>query len=131
MTRFPIETSAREQLVDITADVERIVGEGGVREGVAHVFCVHTTAGVTINENADPDVVHDLISALSALAPAYGEWRHAEGNSDAHVKASLVGASASVPVSDGGLVLGRWQALYFCEFDGPRSRSVVVTVTPC
>lgn len=125
--RIAIETTAREHLVDITGRVAKAVEESGVREGIVHVFSTHTTAGVTINENADPDVARDLVSGLAALAPADHGWRHAEGNSDAHVKAMLVGTSATVPVSDGRLVLGTWQAVYFCEFDGPRTRKLLVT----
>ncbi len=95
---------------------------------MCHVFVPHTTAGVTINEVADPDVRRDLVTALEVLVPDHGQFRHVEGNSPAHVKATLVGSSVTVPVSSGRLVLGTWQGLYFCEFDGPRSRKVHVTV---
>jgi secondary thiamine-phosphate synthase enzyme len=123
-----VRTDRREQLVDITRDVATAVAASGVACGIAHVFCTHTTAGLTINENADPDVARDLLAGLGRLAPRSGGWKHAEGNSDAHLKATLVGAGAVVPIDDGRLLLGRWQAIYLCEFDGPRSRSVSVTV---
>jgi secondary thiamine-phosphate synthase enzyme len=126
--RIEIRTERREQLVDITARVADAVSEARVGEGIAHVFSSHTTAGITINENADPDVLHDLLAGLERIAPRHSGWRHAEGNSDAHVKATLVGPAVTVPVSEGRLALGTWQAIYFCEFDGPRTRFVVVSV---
>lgn len=127
MTRIDVRTERREQLVDVTARVAEAVRESGVREGWALAFCPHTTAGVTINENADPDVVTDVLAALGRLVPRDAGYRHAEGNSDGHVKASLVGSSVTVPISEGRLVLGTWQAVYFCEFDGPRGRKLLVT----
>lgn len=105
-----------------------MVTDSGVTEGFAVVFAAHTTAAITINENADPDVVRDLLAGLAKLAPEHAGWRHAEGNSDAHLKASLVGPSVTIPVEGGRLVLGTWQGVYFCEFDGPRQRRCVVTV---
>jgi secondary thiamine-phosphate synthase enzyme len=128
MTTIEVRTDAREQFVDITDRVAEAVTETRVVTGIAHVFSKHTTAGVTINENADPDVVSDLLSGLGMSAPRHAGWRHTEGNSDAHLKATLVGAGVTVPVSGGRLVLGTWQAVYFCEFDGPRTRHFVVTV---
>jgi secondary thiamine-phosphate synthase enzyme len=128
MTRLTITTDRREQMVDITADVARVVADSGPGEGVVHVFSEHTTAGVTVNENADPDVRADLLEGLRRLAPRGAGWLHGEGNSDAHLKSTLVGASATLPFSGGRLALGTWQALYFCEFDGPRTRTVLVTV---
>ena len=128
MTRLTIRTDRREQMVDITSEVARVVAKSGTGEGVVHVFCTHTTAGITINENADPDVTADLLDGLSRLAPRDAGWLHREGNSDAHLKSALVGASATVPVSDGRMALGTWQAVYFCEFDGPRTRNVLVSV---
>jgi secondary thiamine-phosphate synthase enzyme len=98
-----------------------------VSDGLCHVFVPHTTAGVTISENADPDVTRDVMAVLERLVPRSGDYRHVEGNSDAHVKASLLGASALVPIAAGRLVLGTWQAVYFCEFDGPRHRRCIVT----
>jgi len=129
MERFPVETRRRVELVDITEQVERAVRASGVEEGVAHVFALHTTAGITINENADPTVVQDLLAALERAVPDEAAYRHGEGNSPAHVKSSLMGCGASVPVEGGRLVLGTWQAIYFCEFDGPRHRQVAVQVT--
>lgn len=125
--RFTIHTTRREELVDITAQVAEQVRTLGMADGAVLVFCPHTTAGVTLNENWDPDVRADLIAALERLVPRDGGWRHAEGNSDGHVKASLVGSSATVPVQDGQLVLGTWQGVYLAEFDGPRTRTVDVT----
>jgi secondary thiamine-phosphate synthase enzyme len=116
-------------MVDITDPVGAAVREAGVRNGDVLVFCPHTTAAITINENADPSVVHDLLLALDEIVPRSNAcFRHDEGNSDAHCKSSLVGCSAQVLIKDGSLVLGTWQAVYFCEFDGPRSRRVIVQV---
>ena len=130
MSTFSVRTGAREELVDVTGEVAAAVREGGVREGVCHVYVSHTTAGVTINENADPSVRRDLLTTLRRLVPLSGDYTHAEGNSDAHVKASLMGSSAWVPVTGGKLALGTWQGVFFCEFDGPRTRRVRVTVVP-
>lgn len=116
-------------MVDITSQVTAAVTDSGIDEGVATVFVPHTTAGVTINENADPDVVSDVLAALDVAVPwRQGFYRHNEGNSAAHVKSSMMGCSAAVLVRDGRLVLGTWQAIYFCEFDGPRSRKAIVAV---
>jgi secondary thiamine-phosphate synthase enzyme len=116
-------------MVDVTRQVEAAVREAGIRNGEAIVFCPHTTAAITINENADPDVVHDVLLALDEMVPRSNPgFRHSEGNSDAHTKSSLVGCSAQILLKDGTLVLGTWQAVYFCEFDGPRSRRVIVQV---
>lgn len=128
MTRVQLHTQVREELVDVTSRVADLVRESGVREGWVLVYCPHTTAGITINENADPDVAIDLLEGMRRLAPRDAGWRHVEGNSDGHLKASLVGSSVTVPVADGRLALGTWQAVYFCEFDGPRSRNVLVSV---
>jgi secondary thiamine-phosphate synthase enzyme len=128
--RFNISTRARTQLVDITDRVEAAVRESKARSAVAHVFATHTTAGITINENADPSVVADLLAALERMAPDDALYHHSEGNSPAHVKASLVGFCQTVPVEDGKLVLGTWQGIYLCEFDGPRTRQVVVKIQP-
>jgi secondary thiamine-phosphate synthase enzyme len=127
MTRIDIRTSRRDEMVDVTARVAEAVRSDGVAEGLAVVFCPHTTAGVTINENADPDVVTDVLETLRGLVPRDAGYRHVEGNSDGHVKASLVGSSVTIPVAEGRLVLGTWQGVYFCEFDGPRSRKLLVT----
>jgi len=127
---FTVSTRAHAQLVDITAQVQAVVRGSGVRSGVAHVFVPHTTAGITINENADPSVVADLIAALERAVPEDAAYRHAEGNSPAHVKASLMGFCQTVLVEQGELILGTWQGIYLCEFDGPRTRRVIVKVQP-
>ncbi len=126
---FTVQTRKHDQMVDITDKVAAIVEASKVRAGTVTVFVPHTTAAVTINENADPDVVHDVLRALDEVAPWHQAfYRHGEGNSAAHVKSSLMGCSASVLVGDGRLLLGRWQSLWFCEFDGPRGRRVIVRV---
>ena len=116
-----------EGFIDITRKVAEIVHRSQVRQGICQVFVPHTTAGVTINENADPDVVHDLLAALNTMAPAL-RYRHGEGNSPAHLKSLLTGSSVMVPVEDGALRLGTWQGIYFCEYDGPRQRRVQVQI---
>ena len=126
--RIEVRTSARSQFMDITSEVREAVKSSGVTDGVCTVFVPHTTAGVTINENADPDVTRDMIDTLNRLVPQDGAYRHAEGNSDAHLKASMMGFSVTVFVENGKLVLGTWQGIYFCEFDGPRNRHVLVRV---
>lgn len=127
-TKIEVPTGTRVQLIDVTRQVAGQLSASKVRNGMCHVYVPHTTAGVTINENADPDVVTDLIDGLERIVPAQGDYRHAEGNSDAHIKASLVGFSCMVPVIDGRLALGTWQGIYFCEFDGPRARKMIVGV---
>ena len=126
MQEFSIRTDAREQFVDISARVQESVTASGLDEGAVVAYCPHTTAGITINENADPDVTRDMIQVLAGLVPCDGGYRHCEGNSDAHVKASMMGPSVTIPVTGGRLALGTWQGIYFCEFDGPRSRRVLV-----
>ncbi len=128
MEFIDIDTTEREQMVDVTREVAGAVTASGIREGMAVVQTMHTTAGMTVNENADPDVAADFISGLRAIVPRAGAWRHAEGNSDAHLKATLVGPSITLGVSGGDLVLGTWQGVYFCEFDGPRSRRIGISV---
>jgi secondary thiamine-phosphate synthase enzyme len=126
---FQVSTHGRTEMVDITGQVDAIVRETGIRNGNVIVYCPHTTAAITINENADPDVVHDVLLALDEIVPRSNPgFRHSEGNSDAHCKSSLVGCSEQVLIQDGRLTLGTWQAVYFCEFDGPRSRRVIVQV---
>jgi len=122
-----IPTSMRTQFVDITDGVQKAARDLKVTNGVITVFVPHTTGGVTINENADPDVVTDMIAALERVVPWAAGYRHAEGNAAAHVKASMMGSSARIIVADGALQLGTWQAVYFCEFDGPRTRTVWVS----
>jgi secondary thiamine-phosphate synthase enzyme len=128
MQRFAIQTTEREQMLDITGLVQQAVTEAAVATGLAVCFVPHTTAAVTINENADPDVVRDILYKLHKDIPPQDDYRHAEGNSDAHLKASLVGASEQILVEDDRLVLGHWQGIYFCEFDGPRTRQLIVKV---
>ncbi|NMA25600.1 MAG: YjbQ family protein [Clostridiales bacterium] len=126
--RHKIQTTLSQQFIDITCTVADEVKNSRVRDGIAVVYVPHTTAGVTINENADPDVVRDMISALDKTYPEHGEYRHLEGNSHAHIKASLMGASCNVIIREGKLLLGTWQGIYFCEFDGPRNREFLVKI---
>lgn len=126
MRAFTVSSRSRTQFIDITAEVRAAAKELEIADGLVTVFVPHTTAGVTINENADPDVVADMQAALDRLVPWTADYRHGEGNSAAHIKASLMGSSVQVPVTGGRLQLGTWQSVYFCEFDGPRSRKVWV-----
>lgn len=130
MITLNVRTSAATELQDITAMVQRAVDETGVHEGVCLLFVPHTTAAVTLNENWDPDVRRDILITVNDLAPPDPRHRHDEGNSPAHIKASLIGVSALVPVSAGRLQLGSWQGIFFAEFDGPRNRRVWVAVLP-
>ncbi len=124
--QFTIKTSKRNEFIDITAQAQTLVGD--VSEGVVTVFAPHTTTGITINENADPDVPRDILKKLGELIPQRDNYSHMEGNSDAHIKASLFGSSVRVIVKDGQLLLGTWQSIFFCEFDGPRTRTFYVQV---
>jgi secondary thiamine-phosphate synthase enzyme len=128
MQTLRIRSSQRVELIDVTHEVTEVVRGSGVAEGFCLVYVPHTTAAVTINENADPSVVRDVIRKLSELVPQDDAYSHSEGNSDAHVKSTLVGCSTVIPVQGGRLVLGTWQAIYFCEFDGPRQRQLVVLI---
>ncbi len=128
MLSLSIRTHAHTQFVDITQKVQSAVSELAIEGGVITVFVPHTTAGVTVNENADPDVTADIIAALDRAVPWQAEYRHCEGNAAAHVKASLMGSSVQIPVEEGRLQLGTWQAIYFCEFDGPRTRKVMLRI---
>ena len=131
LERIAVSTTSREEFVDITGQVQKIVRKSGCSEGLCVVYVPHTTAGVTVNENADPSVSRDIIAMLSRLIPRNDpDYRHAEGNSDSHIKSTLVGFSHVIPISDSGLTLGTWQGIFFCEFDGPRRRSVLVQVLP-
>ncbi|MFA4884687.1 MAG: secondary thiamine-phosphate synthase enzyme YjbQ [Desulfotomaculaceae bacterium] len=123
-----VQTQERNHLVDITAEVERIVSQSGVKEGTVRIFTPHTTAGLTINENADPTVVEDMLMELKKIVPLNDGYRHLEGNSAAHIKSSLFGVSLSVFITGGRLLLGTWQGIYFSEFDGPRQRKVLVKI---
>jgi secondary thiamine-phosphate synthase enzyme len=126
METLSIQTHCRNEFIDITSLVRQSVQRAGVTSGIAVVYCPHTTAAITINENADPDLVHDMLLWLERAVPQQQGFRHGEGNSDSHIKASLVVSSVMVMVEKGDLVLGRWQGVYFCEFDGPRRRTVHV-----
>jgi secondary thiamine-phosphate synthase enzyme len=128
MKQFSVKTNARFEMVDITRRVGAVVRESKVTSGVCHVFVPHTTAAGTINENADPSVPRDILAELDKVIPLNDNYRHMEGNAAAHIKASLVGPSETVFVDNGELVLGTWQSLFFCEFDGPRTRRVLVEV---
>jgi secondary thiamine-phosphate synthase enzyme len=130
MQTLTVKTDRRTQLVDVTTQVQKLVAASGVENGICYLYVPHTTAAITINEHADPDVARDVEGALDRLIPKNGPYRHSEGNSDSHVKAVLVGASQSVFVQGGKLVLGRWQGIFFCEFDGPRERRLEVKVVP-
>jgi secondary thiamine-phosphate synthase enzyme len=119
-----VKTSRRTEWVNITSEVSRLASASGISSGICHIYVPHTTAGVTINEGYDPDVASDMEAAFDRLIPRSAGYVHAEGNSDSHIKASLVGSSQSVWIDGGRLRLGRWQAIFFCEFDGPRSREI-------
>jgi secondary thiamine-phosphate synthase enzyme len=126
---FHISSKNRNQMIDITSQVDSVVEQSGITNGDAIVYCPHTTAAITINENADPSVPHDILLTLSELIPQHQPgYRHSEGNSDAHCKSSIIGCSKQVLIEDGKLNLGTWQGIFFCEFDGPRSRTFFVQV---
>ena len=126
--KFEVRTSKHTQMLDITREVQRAVTESGVRDGICTVFIPHTTAAVTINENADPDVVRDFTMELGKIVPWEDGYHHMEGNSAAHLKSSMIGFSEQIIIEDGRLLLGVWQGIYFCEFDGPRSRKCYVKI---
>lgn len=130
MRVIKVRSREREELVEFTGQVQDELKESGAREGICFLYVQHTTAGLTVNENADPDVPGDMLHLLRTLIPQHGMgFRHGEENSDAHIKASLVGSSVSVPFKDGKLLLGRWQGIFLCEFDGGRERQVIMMVT--
>ncbi|TAL16680.1 YjbQ family protein [bacterium] len=128
MKTFTLGTNTRQCFIDVTQNVSGIVGESGVSEGICVVYAPHTTGGLAINENEDPNVSRDILEFLKDMIPAGFAFRHSEGNSDAHVMATLIGSSVTVPITGGRLALGTWQGIYFVEFDGPRSRRCNVTV---
>ena len=128
LERLSLSTHSRTELIDITTHVENIVKQTRVKEGTCRIFVPHTTAGIIINEGADPSVRRDIINQLDKMVPWSGDYQHGEGNSPAHIKTSLVGSSETIFVENGRLVLGTWQSIYFCEFDGPRHRQVIVKV---
>jgi len=128
LKEITIKTNTQTQILDITAQVQKVVGESGIEEGLCCVFVPHTTAGVTINENADPSVKQDIVMELNKVIPFNDNYSHSEGNSAAHIKASIIGSSVNVPVKDNNLLLGTWQGICFCEFDGPRRRHFYVKI---
>jgi secondary thiamine-phosphate synthase enzyme len=129
MKEIRVSTRGRTELVDITGEVQKVVADSGVRDGMCHVYVPHTTAGVTINENADPSVREDILMELNKVVPFQDNYKHLEGNAAAHIKATIVGASETILVEGGRLLLGTWQGIFFCEFDGPRSRRVLVKIS--
>jgi len=128
--RLSVRTRSKVEFQNITRAVQEVVDSSRIENGVCYVFVPHTTAAVTLNEQADPSVVEDIAEQLESIVPQHGNYHHSEGNSPAHIKASLFGSSEMVLVDDGRLVLGTWQGIFFCEFDGPRSRSVLVKILP-
>ena len=130
MNQFTVRTDSQFEMIDITGEIRAILKKSGMKNGVCHLFVPHTTAAVTINENADPDVPKDILAELDKVVPLHDGYRHMEGNAAAHIKASLFGASETLLVDGGSLVLGTWQSVFFCEFDGPRTRKVLVECVP-
>ena len=128
--KVDIKTKSRVDFQDITLRVRDIVGASGVQSGVCYIFVPHTTAGITVNEHADPSVVEDIAAQLETMVPQKGSYRHLEGNSPAHIKASLIGDSEALLIEDGNIVLGTWQGIFFCEFDGPRNRTLLLKIMP-
>lgn len=129
MRKIEVKTRTKEELIDITSRVKEEVSHSGIKNGICHVYIPHTTAGITINENADPSVKEDILMTMKKLVPDNLPYRHSEGNSPAHVKASLVGSSVNVIIEEGELQLGTWQGIFFCEFDGPRSRRAYIKIS--
>jgi len=127
--QISVSTRSRTEMVDITSQVQKAVAESGIPDGVCCVYVPHTTAGVTINENADPSVAEDILTELNKVIPFDDNYKHREGNAAAHIKASVVGSSETILVERGRLLLGTWQGVFFCEFDGPRNRRVLINVT--
>jgi secondary thiamine-phosphate synthase enzyme len=128
MKKIRVKTTSRIEMRDVTGEVRQAVSEMKINEGICVVYSPHTTAGVIVNEHADPDVAEDIASALAEQYPHRHNWQHSEGNADAHIKTAVVGSSATIPVSGGNLALGTWQGIFFCEFDGPRNREFFVQV---
>lgn len=128
LSEFSISTRKFQEFIDITYLLKEAIEKSNVQNGLAVIYCPHTTAGITINENGDPDVVRDIIAALDKVFPEKGDYRHFEGNSHAHIKSSYVGANKTVIINEGSPILGTWQSVYFCEFDGPRNRKVFIKV---
>lgn len=128
MEKISVKTNSRIELIDITDKIQSAVSKSKIKDGICFVFCPHTTAGITINENADPQVRRDIINTLNKLVPANAGYAHAEGNADSHVKSSVLGSSLTIFIEGGQLALGTWQGIYFCEGDGPRSREAWVKI---
>ncbi|KAF2960790.1 MULTISPECIES: secondary thiamine-phosphate synthase enzyme YjbQ [unclassified Thermotoga] len=128
LKRLTVRTSSRTQFVDITSEVVKVIEESKVKNGICVVFVPHTTAGITINENADPSVRQDIMNTMNKLVPPSAGYTHLEGNADSHIKASVLGSSVTLIIENGRPLLGTWQGIYFCEFDGPRTRSVYIKV---
>lgn len=127
--KVSVQTNTRDEMIDISSQVKNLVRDSGVKEGVVYIYCAHTTAGITINENADPDVKSDMLMKFDEVYPwNHPKYQHMEGNTASHLKASTVGASQVVLIENGSMILGTWQGIYFCEFDGPRSRNVYVKI---
>jgi secondary thiamine-phosphate synthase enzyme len=131
METLEIRTSTREEMIDITSQVKSMVRKKGWKDGTLLIYCPHTTGAITINEGADPDVVRDITVNMRKLVPHHGDYRHLEGNSDAHIKTSMFGPDQMLIINEGEVMLGTWQHIYFCEFDGPRSRKLWAQFTPC
>jgi len=129
MEKFTLSTSAKTIMINITGNVRKIIDDIGLKEGICYIYVPHTTAGITINESADPDVISDMIMELNKIVPYQDNYQHLEGNSAAHIKSSLIGSSVSVIIENGNLQLGTWQGIFLCEFDGPRQRQVWVKLT--
>src|SRR6056297_493478 len=123
-----IKTNRREEFVDITDEINQIIQKSPIKNGIVHIFVKHTTAGITINENSDPDVASDIIRTMDEVIPYKSNYKHREGNSHAHIKASILGSFVSIPFENKRMILGTWQGIYLCEFDGPRRREVVVSI---
>ncbi|MEO0094750.1 MAG: secondary thiamine-phosphate synthase enzyme YjbQ [candidate division WOR-3 bacterium] len=126
--KIKISTKNRNELVDITGEVKKIIEKNKIKDGVIHIFCPHTTAAITINENYDPSVQEDITNALEKLIPYRGNYSHTEGNADAHIKAAIIGSSRTLFIENGKLAFGTWQGIFFCEFDGPRTREIWVKI---
>ncbi len=122
--KISVSTKEREQMVDITASIQKIVGQSKITDGIVYVYCPHTTAAVTVNENYDESVQHDISATLAGLIPRNARYTHAEGNSDAHIKAALMGSSRTLFIEGGKIIFGSWQGIFLCEFDGPRTREI-------
>lgn len=128
MEKLAIKTNKRTVLLDITTEIEHLISKNGITDGICVIYCPHTTAGITINEAFDPSVQDDVVFAFNKMVPDYREFTHSEGNSDSHTKASIVGTSENIIISGGKIMLGRWQGIYFAEFDGPRTREVWIQI---